>query len=118
MFVNRFLPVLPDILTSTQLCSVQGCSIFDGAATVLSAATFLHQHNLPGYLVSLDFFHAYDRVCLQWVDLVLEAMGFGPVLCRWVADLHRGATATFMLHSTGGLDCSQCLRAILLWCLR
>ena len=99
MLVNRFLPVLPNLLTATQLCSVKGRTIFDGAAAVLSAASFLHQHQLPGYLVSLDFFHAYDRVCLQWVDLVLEAMGFGAVLRRWVAALHRGATATFMLHS-------------------
>ena len=99
MLVNRFLPLLPGLLTATQLCSVQGRTIFDGAATVLSAATFLHQHQLPGYLVSLDFFHAYDRICLQWVDQVLKAMGFGPVLRRIVATLHNGATASFMLHS-------------------
>ena len=99
MLVNRVLPLLPSLLTATQLCSVQGRTIFDGAAAVLSAAAFLHQHQLPGYLVSLDFFHAYDRICLQWVDLVLGAMGFGPVLRRTVATLHNGATASFMLHS-------------------
>ncbi|MBM3939095.1 MAG: hypothetical protein FJ333_10665, partial [Sphingomonadales bacterium] len=64
----------------------------------VSAASFLHQHNMPGYLVSLDFYHAYDRVCMAWVDQVLEAMGFGRVLRGWVATLHRGASAVFMLH--------------------
>ena len=99
MPVNRFLPVLPNFLTATQLCSVKGRTIFDGTAAALSTASFLHQHQLHGYLVSLDFFNAYDRVCLQWVDLVLEAMGFGPVLHHWVATLHGGATTTLMLHS-------------------
>ena len=98
MLVNRFLPVLPDILQTTQLCTVKGRSIFDGSAAVLSAAAFLEQHRLPGYLLSLDFYHAYDRVCLKWVDMVMEAMGFGEVMRGWVAVLHKGATASFLLQ--------------------
>ncbi len=98
MLVNRLLPLLPDLLQTTQLCAVEGRSIFDGAASVLSAAAYLHQHQLPGFLVSLDFYHAYDRICLQWVDLVLEAMGFGETVRGWVAALHRDNTAAFMLH--------------------
>ena len=107
MFVNRFLPVIPDILTATQLCSVQGRSIFDGAAAVLFATSFVHQHQLPGFLVSLDFFHAYDRVCLQRMDLVLGAMGFGPVLCRWVAALPCDATANFYAPLPLSRSCSH-----------
>ena len=98
MLVNRLLPLLPELLQTTQMCAVEGRSIFDGAAAVLSAAAFLHQHHLPGFLLSLDFYHAYDRVCLQWVDLVLEAMGFSVTVRGWVAALHRDNTATFMLH--------------------
>ncbi len=98
ILVNRLLPVLPDILQATQLCAVEGRSIFDGAAAVLSAAAFLQQHQLPGFLVSLDFYHAYDRICLQWVDMALKAMGFGETMRGWVAALHKGNTATFMLH--------------------
>ncbi len=98
MLVNRLLPLLPGLLQTTQMCAVEGRSIFDGAAAVLSAAAFLHQHQRPGFLLSLDFYHAYDRVCLQWVDLVLEAMGFSETVRGWVAALHRDNTATFMLH--------------------
>ncbi len=53
---------------------------------------------MPGFLLSLDFFHAYNRVSIQWLDRVLEAMGFGAVLRHWVATLHRRASACFMLH--------------------
>jgi hypothetical protein len=76
ILVARLLPVLPSVLQSTQLCSVRGRSIFDGPATILSAAEYLHRHQKPGYLLSLNFFHAYDRVSLSWVDKVMEAMGF------------------------------------------
>jgi hypothetical protein len=62
MFVNRLLPTL---LATTQLCSIQGRSIFFGAAAILSAAEMLLQRKQPGFLVSLDLFHAYDRVDLR-----------------------------------------------------
>jgi len=59
---------------------------------------FLHRHQRPGFLLSLDFFHAYDRVSLPWVDRVMEAMGFGTVFRGWMATLHRGASAAFLLR--------------------
>jgi hypothetical protein len=99
ILVARLLPVLPTVLQSTQLCSVRGRSIFDGPATILSAAEYLHRHQKPGYLLSLDFFHAYDRVSLSWVDKVMEAMGFGATFRGWVATLHRDVSAAFLLHN-------------------
>jgi hypothetical protein len=54
---------------------------------------------VPGFLLSLDFFHAYDRVSIQWLDRVIEAMSFGVVLSHWVATLQRQASACFMLHT-------------------
>jgi hypothetical protein len=79
MFVARLLPLLPSVLQATQLCSIRGRSIHDGPASILSAAEFLHRNQLPGFLMSLDFFHAYDRVSMDWVDSVPEAMGIGQV---------------------------------------
>ena len=99
MFVARLLPLLPSVLQATQLCSIRGRSIHDGPASILSAAEFLHRHQLPGYLLSLDFFHAYDRVSLDWVDRVLEAMGFGLIFRGWIHTLHREASASFLLHN-------------------
>ncbi len=98
MLVARLVGVLPTIITSSQLCCVKGRSIFDGAVAALSAADYLASKQLPGFLVSLDLFHAYDRVSLPWLDKVLAAMGFGPKLRSMIWTLHRGAMATFMLH--------------------
>jgi hypothetical protein len=66
MLVARLLHVLPSVLRATQLCSVRGRSIFDGAAAILSAAEYLHRRGVPGFLLSLDFYHAYDRVSPGW----------------------------------------------------
>jgi hypothetical protein len=74
---TSLLPILPDVLQSSKLCSVRGRSILDGGLAILSAIQYLEQKKQPGFLVSLDLFHAYDRVDLLWVDKVMEAMGFG-----------------------------------------
>ncbi len=96
ILVARLIPILPSVLRSTQLCSVRGRSIFEGPASILSSAEYLHRHQKPGYLMSLDFFHAYDQVSLPWVDKVMEAMGFGTIFRGWVATLHRDVSAAFL----------------------
>jgi hypothetical protein len=39
------------------------------------------------FMLNLDFFHAYDRVCMTYVDKVLAAFGFGQIFREVVATL-------------------------------
>ena len=98
VFVARLVPVLPSILTTHQLCSVPGRSIFDGCTALILAVEACHVGRRPGFIFNLDFFHAFDRVCIPYVDLVLEAMGFGDTFRAAVRTLHSGATAVFLLQ--------------------
>ena len=99
VFVCRLLPILPTILTTHKLCSVPGWSIFDGCVALLSVVEACHRGRRMGFIFNLDFFHAFDRVCLFYLDCVLEAMGFGATFRAVVATLHSGATATFLLQT-------------------
>jgi hypothetical protein len=36
---------------------------------------------------------------MDWVERVLEAMGFGLIFRGWIATLHRGASASFLLSN-------------------
>ena len=94
---QRLLPLLPTVLTTAQLCSVQGRSIFDGILAILSTAEELRRRREPGFLLNIDLFHAYDRVCMPFLDKVLARLGFGGQFRSWVATLHSGASATFLL---------------------
>jgi hypothetical protein len=98
VYVARLMQVLPTILHKSQLCSVRGRNIMQGAICLWSTAEFVRQRKRNRFLMNLDFYHAYDRVCLPYVDKVLEAVGFGSVFREVVATLHRGATASFLLH--------------------
>jgi hypothetical protein len=67
-----------------------------GAISLWSRAEFIRQRK--GFLMTLDIYRAYDRVCLSNVHKVLDTMGFGNILREVVATLIRGATASFLLH--------------------
>ncbi len=97
MLCQRLIPLLPSVLLTAQLCSVHGRSIFDGILAILSTAEELRRRRAPGFLLNIDLFHAYDRVCMPYLDRVLEKMNFGGRFRAWVATLHKGASATFLL---------------------
>jgi hypothetical protein len=85
--------MLANVWHATQLCSVRGCSKRPPSMhTTVVART-------PGFLLSLEFFHAYDRISIQWVDHVLKAMTLGVILLQWASTLHRQASACFSWHT-------------------
>ncbi len=92
------LQVLPSILGKGQLCSVKGKNIMQGAFSLWSMAEFMKQRKRRGFMLNLDFYYAYYRVCLPHVDKVLAAMGFGDFFRGVVVTLQKGATASFLLN--------------------
>ncbi len=86
ILVAHLIHVLFSVLLSTQLCSDQGWSIFDGPASILLLSS-------PGFLFSIDFFHAYDHVSIPWVDKDMETRNFGVIFWGWVTSLHRDVSA-------------------------
>jgi hypothetical protein len=89
--VARLMKDLPTILHKSQLCSVRDRNIMQGAISLWSTAKFIRQCKRRGFMMNLDFYHVYDRVCLPYVDRILEAMGFGLIFRGVVAILQSGA---------------------------
>jgi hypothetical protein len=83
-----------DELTDSFIWQLQAC-----AFSIFSAAEYLHRHQMPGYLLSFDFFHDYDSVSLPWVDKVMEDMGFEAIFRGWAATLYQHVSAAFLLHN-------------------
>jgi hypothetical protein len=94
MIVSCLFNKLPSVSHATLLCFVRGHFI-----TILLVAKCLHRPDVPGFLLSLDFFHAYHRVSVQWLNCVLKALGFEVVHHHWVATLHCHASACLALHT-------------------
>ena len=66
---------------------------------LLSVVEACHRGHRPGFIFNLDFFNAFHKVCLFYLDSVLEAMGFGTTFRAAVATLHSRAIATFLMQT-------------------
>ena len=101
ILVQRMMPILPDVISSGQLCSVGSANILDGAVGHMSGLIHagLGDRVGPLGLVSLDQWKAFDRVYIPFLLLVLERMGFGDKWLMWMAMLHAENLTCFILGS-------------------
>ena len=96
-FVGRLVPVMPQVIRTGQLCSVEEKNILFGIANIISSIDYINAHKVAAYLLSLDMFKAYDRVMLDYLVKVMAAMKFPQIFIQWVLMLHKGATTCFLL---------------------
>ena len=98
-FVMRMKPVLPMVIKSGQLCTVEKKNILFGVSNIISSILEVKQKDSQACLVSLDFFKAYDRVLLDFLVRIMKKMNFGDVFTSWISMLHEGARTRFILAS-------------------
>ena len=96
-FVLRMKPVLPLVIKSGQLCTVDKKNILFGVGNILSSILDVKLRKALACLISLDFFKAYDRVLLDFVIRVMKKMNFGDQFTAWISMLHEGARTRFIL---------------------
>ena len=97
LLVKRVKPVLKSIIKSSQLCTVQNKNILFGVSNVLSSVMYINSQNQGIFLLSLDFFKAYDRVVIGYLLRVMKKMNFSSTVCNWIKMMHEGAKTRFIL---------------------
>ena len=87
-FVKRMKPVLPFVIKSGQLCTIEKKNILYGVSNIISSILDVKQRDSQACLVSLDFFKAYDRVFLDFLIRVMKKMNFVDLFTSWISMLH------------------------------
>ena len=78
---------------------LNGKNILFGINDILSSILSIKEKKLGACLVSLDFFKAYDRVCISYLLKVMRKMNFGSCFVSWIKMLHDGAQTSFILKT-------------------
>ena len=68
-----------------------------GIGNIISSILEVKRRKSQAYLLTLDFFKAYDRVLLDFVVRVMKRMNFGDLFTTWILMLHKGARTRFIL---------------------
>ena len=97
-FVGLMTPVMEEVICSGQLCSVEKKNILFGVSNIISSIDYVNAHKIVAFLATFDMFKAYDRVLLDYLVRVMEAMLFPAKFISWIRMLHHGATTCFLLN--------------------
>ena len=111
ILVRRLNAVLPDVLTSGQLCSNPPQNILFGVSDTLSVLDYIAKEDIPAFLVSFDIMKAYDKTCVDFICIVMRKMNFPNLFISWVRTLHRDINTRFVLSElTDSLEVKISLR--------
>jgi exonuclease III len=93
---SRLAPILHHIVNKTQTGFILKRWIGDNIAQIQSVMD--HHERDPGLLASIDFEKAYDRVSHEYLEALLEHLGFGGKARRWFIATFRKQTAQVFIN--------------------
>lgn len=80
------------IISPNQTAFIKGRYIVDGAAVMLHEIIHeLSRNKMQGVILKIDFEKAYDSVCWDFIEEVMERKGFNTTrLRRWIMSTIKG----------------------------
>ena len=91
VLANRLKEVMPTIIKTNQVYGVKGKDIADTTLSIIDRIRYMKEKNKKGYVISLDFEKAFDRVEHDYLFGILRRYGFGDNFVKWITILYRGA---------------------------
>lgn len=111
VLANRLKEVMPNIIETNQAYGIKGRDIADITMSIRDTIWYMKEKNEDGYVISLDFEKAFDRVEHEYLFEVLRSFGFGENFIKWIEILYKGALTK--IKCNGFLtDCFKITRSI------
>ncbi|XP_052107476.1 secreted RxLR effector protein 78-like [Arachis duranensis] len=86
------------LVGESQTAFVKGRRIHDGVLIACETIQWLKLKKRATTIIKLDFQKAYDIIKWNFVDMVLEKMGFGTRWRAWTAECIRTASISIMVN--------------------
>jgi len=97
IMARRPSTVLEEQLTSSQYCSVPGKSILEVVSVICDVTAHAEVTRTPMCVLSLDFWHAFDRMSHHYLLQILMGYGISPWFIDRIHSLYEHATASVQI---------------------
>lgn len=99
----RLKRVLPNLISTNQTGFLQGRFIGENVRYILDLIDYSKSHNIPGFLLLVDFEKAFDKLEWSFIHRTLEFFNFGVSFTDWISTFYRNSMACVCNngHSTG-----------------
>ena len=90
---SRISKVMHHLVSADQTCSVPGRDIGENVLAMSNIIEYVNDQHLGGLALKIDQAKAFDRINHGYLFRVIEEMGFGPYLLKWVKILYSNILA-------------------------
>lgn len=84
VLASRLCKVISSIISPNQTAFIVGRQILDGVVIANEVINFAKKFGLELLLFKVDFAKAFDSVCWNFLDDVMDQMGFGGKWRSWI----------------------------------
>ena len=121
VLANRVQTIIKSIISSNQVAYIKGRSISEHIRLIDDIINIANIHDLPGFLISLDFQKAFDTISKFSILAALKKFNFGPVFIQYVetilneteAAIKNGGWISEFFSTTRGVRQGCCLSPLL-----
>ena len=93
---NRIKTYLSQLISTTQTGFVSGRFIGENTRLIYDIIQYTEQHEIPGFLVLIDFKKAFDSIFWKFLYSVLKFLGFGTSILKWIKTFNNDIKATIV----------------------
>ncbi|KAK2656863.1 hypothetical protein Ddye_009915 [Dipteronia dyeriana] len=100
VLANRVRWVMNLVIRESQMAFINGCQIIDSFIIAEEIIQEWKGEKEGGLLVKLDFEKTYDSVDRDFLNFIMEGMGFEEKLRKWIRDCISTPTLSAFVHGS------------------
>jgi hypothetical protein len=85
--VNRMTKIASKLISPSQMAFMSDRNIMEGVVMLHETIHEIHQKNMSGVILKLDFKKAYDKVNWEFLHQTLRIKGFLDKWCHWISQI-------------------------------
>ena len=93
---KRILKVIDKLISSDQTGYLKGRYIGENIRTVHDVIIYLHERNLSGMLLLIDFENAFDTAKWSAIDKTLSFFNFGQSFRNWIKVIYHNVESAVL----------------------
>ena len=86
---NRLISFLPKLIHYDQNGFIKGRSIGDNIRLIFDIIDYANRKNVPGAVLSIDLYKAFDSLNWPFIFAALKCYGFGKSIIEWIRRLYK-----------------------------
>ncbi|GKV46811.1 hypothetical protein SLEP1_g53774 [Rubroshorea leprosula] len=100
LLASRLCKVLHKIIGEQQMAVIKGRQLVDGVVIVNEVITEAKRKRKKSFVFKVDFEKAYDKVCWNFIDYMLDRMAFSATWRRWIQECLKSSMVSILINGS------------------